>query len=92
MLSLVATGGGLVFGGDASGKFRAYDQKTGAILWETDLGSPVTGYPISFEANGRQYVAVTAGYSITTASYQRVTPDVAPPNVNKLFVFALPAK
>lgn len=92
VLSLLTTGGGLLFGGDAGGKFRAYDQKTGAILWEIDLGSPVTGYPISFEANGRQYVAVSTGYSITTASYQRVAPDVAPPNVNKLFVFALPAK
>ena len=41
--SLVATGGGLLFGGDANGRFRAFDQTTGKILWETNLGAPVTG-------------------------------------------------
>ena len=47
MLSLVATGGGLVFGGDANGRFKALDDKTGKVLWEMNLGSPVSGYPIS---------------------------------------------
>jgi PQQ-dependent dehydrogenase (methanol/ethanol family) len=32
-LSLVATGGGLVFGGDVNGRFRAYDDKTGKVMW-----------------------------------------------------------
>ena len=45
MLSLVATGGGLVFGGDANGRFRAFDDTTGKVLWEMNLGSPVSGYP-----------------------------------------------
>ena len=45
--SLVATGGGLLFGGDVSGRFRAFDQATGKVLWEVNLGSPVTGYPIT---------------------------------------------
>ena len=31
--SLVATGGRLLFGGDANGRFRAFDQDTGAVLW-----------------------------------------------------------
>jgi alcohol dehydrogenase (cytochrome c) len=44
MLSLVATAGGLVFGGDAGGRFRAFDQKNGKVLWETNLGAPVTGF------------------------------------------------
>ena len=39
-LSLVATGGGLVFGGDAAGRFRAFDHETGEVLWEINLGSP----------------------------------------------------
>ena len=34
MMSLVATGGGLVFGGDANGQFKALDDKTGKLLWE----------------------------------------------------------
>ena len=45
MLSLVATGGGLVFGGDANGRFRAFDDRNGKVLWEVNLGSPVSGYP-----------------------------------------------
>ena len=88
--SLVTTGGGLVFGGDAAGKFRAFDQTTGKVLWETDLGSPVTGYPISFAVNGRQYIAVSTGYALGTLSYLRLTPELKPGRDNKLFVFALP--
>ena len=60
-LSLVATGGGLVFGGDANGRFRAFDQESGEVLWEINLGSPVSGFPISYAVGGRQYVAVGTG-------------------------------
>ena len=45
-LSLVATGGGGVFGGDANGRFCAFDQETGEVLWEINLGSSVAGFPI----------------------------------------------
>src|SRR5690606_40925736 len=38
MLSLMSTASGLLFGGDVSGRFRAYDQDTGEILWEVNLG------------------------------------------------------
>ena len=44
--SLVATAGGLVFGGDLNGRFRALDAETGDVLWEVNLGSPITGFPI----------------------------------------------
>jgi glucose dehydrogenase len=43
VLSLVATAGGLVLGGDANGRFRALDSRSGKVLWETNLGSPVSG-------------------------------------------------
>ncbi len=87
-LSLVATGGGLLFGGDANGRFRAFDQETGDILWEINLGSPVSGYPVSFAVNGRQYVAVATG---TGAGINlRMTPELKPSTGNNLFVFALP--
>ena len=36
-MSLVATGGGLVFGGDVNGRFRALDQESGEVLWEINL-------------------------------------------------------
>ena len=88
--SMVTTAGGLVFGGDAIGLFRAFDQTDGKILWQTELGSPVTGYPIAYAVDGRQYIAVSTGFSITTLSYLRLTPELKPGNINKLYVFALP--
>ncbi len=89
-LSLVATGGGLVFGGDANGRFRAFDQETGEVLWEINLGSPVSGFPVSFAVDGRQYVAVGTGGAATTRSFLQLTPELRPSNGNNLFVFALP--
>jgi alcohol dehydrogenase (cytochrome c) len=90
VLSLVATGGGLLFGGDIAGRFRALDQATGKVLWEVNLGSAVTGYPITYAVNGRQYVAVSTGTSLATNGTNRLTPDVRPGSGNTLFVFALP--
>ena len=87
---LLATGGDLVFGGDVGGKFRALDAETGKVLWETDLGSQVTGHPITFAVGNKQYVAVSTGRSNLTGGLARLTPDVAPDdNRNRLFVFAL---
>jgi alcohol dehydrogenase (cytochrome c) len=90
MLSLVATGGGLVFGGDANGRFRALDQKTGKVLWETNLGSPVSGYPITYAVGGRQYVAVSTGPSLVAGGVNALTPELQPASSSNLFVFALP--
>ena len=89
-LSLVATGGGLVFGGDVNGRFRALDQETGDVLWEINLGSPVTGFPISFAVDGRQYVAVSTGTASSAGGFIRLTPELRPSFGNNLFVFALP--
>ena len=58
--ALAATGGGLVFGGDGNGRFRAFDQESGDVLWEINLGSPVTGFPITYAVDGRQYVVASA--------------------------------
>ena len=88
--SLVATGGGLLFGGDMNGRFRAFDQNTGKVLWETNLGSEVTGYPIAYAVNGRQYVAVSTGTSLATRGVNALTPELHPSGGNNLFVFALP--
>ena len=90
MLSLMATGSGLLFGGDVNGHFRAFDQKTGTVLWDIDLGAPVTGYPITFAVGGRQYVAASTGPSLVTAGLNALTPELQPANSSKLFVFALP--
>ena len=90
-MSLVATGGRLLFGGDAHGRFRAFDQETGNVLWEVNLGSAVTGYPITYAVAGRQYVAVSTGGSLATGGLNALTPEMRPGASNTLFVFALPA-
>jgi alcohol dehydrogenase (cytochrome c) len=87
----MTTGGGLLFGGDANGRFRAYDQATGEVLWEVNLGSRVTGFPISFAVEGRQYIAVSTGNALLTGQLLVMTPELLPGDVNQLFVFALPA-
>ena len=89
-MSLVATGGGLVFGGDVNGRFKAWDQETGEVLWEINLGSAVTGFPISYAVDGRQYVAVGVGTASTASLFGRLTPEIRPSAGNNLFVFALP--
>ena len=89
-MSLVATGGGLVFGGDVNGRFRAFDDETGAVLWEINLGSAVTGFPITYAVDGRQYVAVSTGTAGTASGFIRLTPEITPSAGNNLFVFALP--
>jgi alcohol dehydrogenase (cytochrome c) len=89
-LSLMSTGGGLLFGGDVSGRFRAYDQRTGDVLWEVNLGAPVNGYPATFTVNGKQYVAVSTGGSGLALGLVSLTPEVRPGLANQLYVFALP--
>ena len=84
-MSLVATGGGLIFGGDANGRFRAFDHETGEVLWEVNLGSSVSGYPITYAVDGVQYVAVNTG-----GGQINLTPELRPSRGTNLFVFALP--
>lgn len=58
----VVTAGGLVFiGASKDEKFRAFDKKTGKVLWETSL--PAGGYasPATYEVGGKQYIVIAAG-------------------------------
>lgn len=58
---VLATAGGLVFTGEGNGSFNAYDQRTGALLWQTKADAGVNAPPITYEIDGVQYVAVAAG-------------------------------
>jgi alcohol dehydrogenase (cytochrome c) len=90
MMSLVATGGRLIFGGDVNGRFKALDDETGEVLWETNLGSPVSGFPVTFAADGKQYVAVTTGPSLVAMASGRMTQELQPGSGANVFVFTLP--
>jgi alcohol dehydrogenase (cytochrome c) len=58
---LLATAGGLVFTGEANGWFKAYDAKSGSILWKFHAGAGVNAPPSSYTAGGKQYIVVAAG-------------------------------
>ncbi len=90
VLPLMATGGGLLFGGDVNGNFRVFDQNTGKVLWETNLGSAVNGFPMTYTADGKQYVVVSTGASVVSAGISRLAPELKQGAANRLYAFALP--
>ena len=86
-----AATGRLVFAGDFHRYFRAFDAHTGQVLWELPLTGPVTGYPISYAVDGKQYVAIGAGEGTGGQRHLgRLYPELkAPQGSNILMVFAL---
>ncbi len=59
---VLSTAGGLVFQGGLDSAFRAYDAATGEKKWEIGGGYPVLSGPMSYEIDGEQYIAATAGW------------------------------
>ncbi|MDB5229918.1 MAG: pyrroloquinoline quinone-dependent dehydrogenase [Chitinophagaceae bacterium] len=58
----VVTKGGLLFiAATKDGKFRAFNKRTGKLLWETDLPAPGFATPSCYEVNGRQYIVIACG-------------------------------
>jgi len=87
----LATGGGLVFGGTADRRLFALDADNGEMLWETRLNGDISGAPVTFEVDDRQYLAVGAGGRIgQTTSYARLTGITLPQGSGVIWVFALP--
>ena len=88
--STLATGGNVVFFGDLNRRLRAFDAETGRVLWETILGSQITGYPVTYAVEGRQYLAVPVGGG-TLANLSTYTPELeAPSGSNMIVTFVLP--
>jgi alcohol dehydrogenase (cytochrome c) len=90
----LATAGGVVFGGDWDRYMYAYDAANGKILWQTRLPTSAQGFPITYLAKGKQYVAMPAGIgggSWSTLIAPELAPEIRRPNSgNALLVFALP--
>jgi alcohol dehydrogenase (cytochrome c) len=93
---VLATAGGVLFmGGTNDRYFRAFDASNGKILWEFRTGSGVNGVPVSFQLDGKQYIAVQSGWGVDAARMQaRLNvarpwefPDV--PQGGAVWVFAL---
>ena len=90
---LLATAGGLVFGGGADGIFAAYDAKTGAKLWSIDLKTGILAPPVSYAIDGQQYIALLAGWGGAGGLSALKDPTTAVikygTNQGRLFVFKL---
>ena len=87
----LSTDGGLLFIGDLDRHFQAFDTQTGARLWSTRLPAPAHGYPVTYEAEGRQFVAIPAGIGVFRALTAVIFPDIyQPPDGQGLFVFSVP--
>jgi len=92
LTAVLTTGSGVAFVGDLDRYFRAYDVRTGATLWQTRLGTSVQGFPVSFTANGKQYVAVTTGLGGGSPRIvpRTISPEIRHPNNgHAIYVFAV---
>ena len=58
---VLTTASNLVFAGGREGYFYGLDARDGSMLWSQSLGGQVSAGPMSYEVNGRQYVAIAAG-------------------------------
>jgi len=91
----LATAGGVVFAGALDRTFAAYDETTGARLWQTRLGDVPSNAPISYTVNGRQYVAMVVGNGgAQAATFPALVPEIRnPPDRGaSVWVFALPER
>ncbi|MFO1090343.1 MAG: PQQ-dependent dehydrogenase, methanol/ethanol family [Hyphomicrobiales bacterium] len=83
---ILATKGGVVFTGDQRGRFLAYDAKSGKELWKFQTGSGINASPITYELDGKQYVAILSGLGGDPSFYYSA------PKGGMLWVFAIDGK
>ena len=68
---VLTTAGGLVFAGGTNDRyFRAFDARSGEILWRQRTSSGIIGVPVSYMIDGVQYVAVQSGWGIDAQRMQ----------------------
>jgi alcohol dehydrogenase (cytochrome c) len=86
------TAGGVIFNGSIDRFFRAYDDQTGKLLWETRLSDVPSNAPISYSVNGRQYIAIGVGNGGAQATgFTALVPEIQ--NLDRspaIWVFQLP--
>jgi alcohol dehydrogenase (cytochrome c) len=86
----LSTGGGLVFNALLDGTIAAYDDTTLDELWRFNVGSGFHAPPMTFEVNGRQYVAIASGAGPSAKSRLINTPELKEQrNATVLYVFGL---
>ncbi len=86
----LTTAGGLVFTGFGDGTFVAYDDTSLEPLWKINVGSGFNAPPMTFEAGGKQYIAIMSGLSQISKGRLILTPELREMrNQTMLFVFSL---
>jgi alcohol dehydrogenase (cytochrome c) len=86
----LSTAGGLVFTALLDGTVAAFDDTTLAELWKVNLGTYFKAPPITFEVNGRQYLAIISGGGASARRRLTSTPELKHEgNAMVLYVFAL---
>ena len=86
----LATAGGLVFLGLLDGTVAAYDDTTLDELWKVNIGTGFCAPPMTFEVNGKQYLAIASGLSAPARAKLVNTPELKDiRNSTVLYVFAL---
>jgi alcohol dehydrogenase (cytochrome c) len=86
----LSTGGGLVFIGLLDGTVAALDDITLEQLWKINVGSGFTAPPMTFEVNGKQYVAIASGPSSAGRSRLINTPELKDQRqATVMFVFGM---
>jgi quinohemoprotein ethanol dehydrogenase len=86
---VMATAGNLVFEGTIDKTFVAYRATDGAKLWETPIQNVAIGSPISYELDGKQYIAVNAGWGGGTARVESSRFADLHVSASRLLVFEL---
>ena len=61
---ILTTASDLLFTGGREGFFYALDARSGALLWKAPVGGPISAAPITYQLDGRQYVAIAAGHAL----------------------------
>ena len=91
LASQLATAGGLLFSGDATGRFFALDASDGSELWSFRTGSGHRGSAITYAVGGRQYIATPSGWGSALAGLTtQLWPEAEDfPSGSSVFVFAL---
>ena len=86
----LATAGGLVFQGNGTGKFVAYDAASGASLWDFFAQTGILAAPVTYEVDGEQYVTVLAGWGGALPLFAGEVVTEAPRGgVNRILTFKL---
>ncbi|MEU6265219.1 PQQ-dependent dehydrogenase, methanol/ethanol family [Saccharopolyspora shandongensis] len=86
--SVLATGGDVVFAGEPTGEFDAFDARSGELLWQFQTGSGHHSNPTTYSVDGRQFVAVPVGWGAWVEGF--LPGMLGAPHGDALFAFALP--